>query len=125
MPWAHTCAVAHAPGASRVTLRSGETLFANAQQAAVVVNYVVKQGKDFDALEEGKLPRHRSPAFLLDVAGSFDSSVTRETYWAYTLTLNEMKDAGLITTDRYPRVEDCMLPLCSLLSLPRAPEDVG
>ena len=94
-------------GAARATLRTGETIFANAQQSMMVCSYLVKKGTSFDAKREGRLPRKRSPAIFLNTTGQFDSPVTKELRFAFPLTLTDMMDAELITRDRYPRFEDC------------------
>ena len=110
MPWSHTAVATCAhnnQGAARATLRTGETVFAGAQQSFMVRNYLVKQGTSFDATREKRLPRQKSPGIFLGTTGQFDSAVTKELRFAFALTLTDMMDAKLVTSDRYPRFEDC------------------
>ena len=123
MPWSHT-AVGEPTwnqGAARATLRTGETIFANAQQSMMVRSYLVKKGANFDAKREGRLPRKCSPAIFLNTTGQFDSAVTTELRFAFPLTLTDMMDAKFVTSDRYPRFEDCARSPSPLGSPPRLP----
>lgn len=83
--------------------------FAGAGQCLRVRNYTAKAGIDFDEKKERGEERQFSCGVLIGVSDPCNLGVKAMARMLWFCTLNDLKDANLLNTSKYPTWDDCTL----------------